>query len=64
MVKQLVRRYIGIDFLSIDVEGAALGGANIAIVVTHHDAVNKAAVLASASYVIDTTGKLDGAHHI
>jgi UDP-N-acetyl-D-glucosamine dehydrogenase len=39
-------------------KSAALGGADIAIVVTHHDVVNKAAVLASESYVFDTTGKL------
>lgn len=39
----------------------ALGGADIAIVVTLHDAVDKKAVLASAPYVFDTTGKLPGA---
>jgi UDP-N-acetyl-D-glucosamine dehydrogenase len=39
----------------------ALGGAEIAIVVTLHDVVDKKAVLASAPYVFDTTGKLPGA---
>jgi len=39
----------------------ALGGSEIAIVVTLHDAVDKKAVLASAPYVFDTTGKLTGA---
>jgi UDP-N-acetyl-D-glucosamine dehydrogenase len=38
-----------------------LGGADIAIVVTLHDEVDKKAVLASAPYVFDTTGKLPGA---
>jgi UDP-N-acetyl-D-glucosamine dehydrogenase len=38
-----------------------LGGADIAIVVTLHDGVDKQAVLASAPYVFDTTGKLPGA---
>jgi UDP-N-acetyl-D-glucosamine dehydrogenase len=38
-----------------------LGGADIAIVVTLHDGVDKKAVLASAPYVFDTTGKLPGA---
>ena len=38
-----------------------LGGAEIAIVVTLHDGVDKKAVLASAPYVFDTTGKLPGA---
>ncbi len=41
-------------------ESSALGGAEIAIVVTLHDAVDKKAVLASAPYVFDTTGKLPG----
>ena len=40
---------------------APLGGAEIAIVVTLHDVVDKKAVLASAPYVFDTTGKLSGA---
>lgn len=38
-----------------------LGGSDIAIVVTLHDAFEKKAVLASALYVFDTTGKLTGA---
>ena len=38
-----------------------LGGVDIAIVVTLHDVVDKKAVLASAPYVFDTTGKLPGA---
>ena len=42
-------------------ESSALGGSEIAIVVTLHDAVDKRAVLASAPYVFDTTGKLNGA---
>jgi len=42
-------------------ESSALGGCEIAIVVTLHDAVDKKAVLASAPYVFDTTGKLTGA---
>ena len=39
----------------------ALGGAEIGIVVTLHDSVDPVAVLASAPYVFDTTGKLIGA---
>ena len=42
-------------------ESSALGGSEIAIVVTLHDAMDKSAVLASAPYVFDTTGKLLGA---
>jgi UDP-N-acetyl-D-glucosamine dehydrogenase len=42
-------------------ESSALGGSEIAIVVTLHDAVDKKAVLLSAPYVFDTTGKLTGA---
>ena len=42
-------------------ESTALGGSEIAIVVTLHDVVDKQAVLASAPYVFDTTGKLPGA---
>ena len=38
-----------------------LGGADIAIVVTLHDGVEKKAVMASAPNVFDTTGKLPGA---
>jgi UDP-N-acetyl-D-glucosamine dehydrogenase len=40
---------------------APFGGSDIAIVVTLHDAFEKKAVLASAPYVFDTTGKLIGA---
>jgi UDP-N-acetyl-D-glucosamine dehydrogenase len=40
---------------------APLSGADIAVVVTLHDAVKSAAVLASARYVFDTTGKVKGA---
>ena len=39
----------------------ALGGSDIAIVVTLHDAFEQKALLASAPYVFDTTGKLTGA---
>ena len=42
-------------------ESSALGSSDIAIVVTLHDAVDKKAVLASAPYVFDTTGKIPGA---
>lgn len=42
-------------------ESSALGGSDIAIVVTLHDTVDKNAVIASAPYVFDTTGKLTGA---
>jgi UDP-N-acetyl-D-glucosamine dehydrogenase len=38
-----------------------LGGAEVAIVVTLHDVVDKKAVLASAPYVFDTTGRISGA---
>jgi UDP-N-acetyl-D-glucosamine dehydrogenase len=38
-----------------------LGGSDIAIVVTLHDTLDKKALLASAPYVFDTTGKLAGA---
>jgi len=37
-----------------------LGGADIAIVVTLHDVIDRAKVTASAPYVFDTTGKLTG----
>ena len=40
---------------------SALGGSDIAIVVTLHDALDKQAVLAGAPYVFDTTGNLKGA---
>jgi UDP-N-acetyl-D-glucosamine dehydrogenase len=38
-----------------------LGGAEVAIVVTLHNVVDKKMVLASAPYVFDTTGKINGA---
>ena len=41
---------------------APLSGADIAVVVTMHDSVKAADVIASAAYVFDTTGKLKGAH--
>jgi len=37
-----------------------LGGADISIVVTLHDVIDKSKVVASAPYVFDTTGKLIG----
>jgi UDP-N-acetyl-D-glucosamine dehydrogenase len=39
---------------------APLSGADIAIVVTKHDAVADKAIMASAPYVFDTTGKIKG----
>ena len=41
---------------------APLKGADIAVVVTMHDSVKAADVIASAPYVFDTTGKLKGVH--
>jgi UDP-N-acetyl-D-glucosamine dehydrogenase len=41
---------------------APLSGADIAVVVTLHDSVKAADVVASAPYVFDTTGKLKGVH--
>ena len=41
---------------------APLSGADIAVVVTMHDSVNAADVIASAPYVFDTTGKLKGVY--
>ena len=41
---------------------ATLSGADIALVVTMHDSVKAADVIASAPYVFDTTGKLKGVH--
>jgi UDP-N-acetyl-D-glucosamine dehydrogenase len=41
-------------------ESTPLGGADIAIVVTLHDVSDRKAVIASAPYVFDTTGKLSG----
>ena len=40
---------------------SVLGGAEIAVVVTLHDSIDKDSVLTSAAYVFDTTGKLPGA---
>ena len=42
----------------------ALGGSDIAIVVTLHSVTDAAAVLKSAPYVFDTTGKVKGAHSL
>jgi len=42
-------------------DSSDLGGAEIEIVVTLHDVIDKAAVLKSAGYVFDATGKLPGA---
>lgn len=41
---------------------APLAGADIAVVVTMHDSIKSADVIASAPYVFDTTGKLTGVH--
>ena len=41
-----------------------LGGSDIAIVVTLHTITDSQAVLASAPYVFDTTGKVKGAHSL
>ena len=41
-------------------QSTALGGSEIAIVVTLHDVADRAAVVSSAPYVFDTTGKLSG----
>jgi UDP-N-acetyl-D-glucosamine dehydrogenase len=43
-----------------DQQSTALGGSEIAIVVTLHDISDRSAVIASAPYVFDTTGKLAG----
>jgi len=43
---------------------AALSGADIAIVVTKHDAVNEKTIFSSAPYVFDTTGKLSAQHRL
>ena len=42
-------------------ESSPLGGAEISIVVTLHSEMNKNAILQSAPYVFDTTGKIVGA---
>ena len=39
---------------------AALSGADIAVVITKHDSVAEKAIVASAPYVFDTTGKIKG----
>ena len=41
---------------------APLSGADIAVVVTMHDSVKAADVIASAPYIFDTTGTLKGVH--
>ncbi len=43
-----------------DQKSAPLGGSEIAIVVTLHDASDRQAVISCAPYVFDTTGKLTG----
>ena len=43
-------------------ESSDLGGSEIAVVVTMHDVVSADAVLASAPYVFDTTGKVKTSH--
>ena len=43
-------------------ESSDLGGSDIAVVVTMHDVVSADAVLASAPYVFDTTGKVKTSH--
>jgi len=45
-------------------ESTPLGGADIAVVVTLHAVTDAAAVLKSAPYVFDTTGKVTGAHSL
>ena len=43
-------------------KSAVLNGADIAVVITKHDVVDAKAIMASAPYVFDTTGKLPQAH--
>ena len=43
-------------------KSADLSGADIAVVITKHDVVDSKAIMASAPYVFDTTGKLPQAH--
>ena len=43
-------------------DSSDLGGSDIAVVVTMHDVVSVDAVLASAPYVFDTTGKVETSH--
>jgi UDP-N-acetyl-D-glucosamine dehydrogenase len=45
-------------------QSTALGGSDIALVVTLHDVTNAATVLQSAPYVFDTTGRVRGAHSL
>ena len=45
-------------------QSSALGGAEIAVVVTLHDVTDVTSVLKSAPYVFDTTGKVTGAHSL
>jgi UDP-N-acetyl-D-glucosamine dehydrogenase len=45
-------------------ESTPLGGADIAVIVTLHAVTDAAAVLKSAPYVFDTTGKVVGAHSL
>jgi UDP-N-acetyl-D-glucosamine dehydrogenase len=45
-------------------KSTALGGADIALVVTLHSVTDSAAVLNSAPYVFDTTGKVKGAQSL
>ena len=40
---------------------APLQGADLTVVVTKHDSVDNKKILASAPYVFDTTGKIEGA---
>jgi len=44
----------------LNVKSSDLGGADIAIVVTLHDVIDRAKVASAAAYVFDTTGKLSG----
>jgi UDP-N-acetyl-D-glucosamine dehydrogenase len=48
----------------MDEQSIALGGSDIAVVVTLHASTDAAAVLKSAPYVFDTTGKVKGAHSL
>lgn len=43
-------------------KSSPLSGADIVVVVTKHDSVTAAEVIASAPYVFDTTGKIKGVH--
>jgi UDP-N-acetyl-D-glucosamine dehydrogenase len=45
-------------------KSAALGGSDIALVITMHSITNPAEVLKSAPYVFDTTGRVLGAHSL